>query len=736
MFQIFSGLLTTTRIFNPSEILDVLKIVRPNFTFDRQTSKVKYFNIPCAFDIESSSFYDAGEKRAIMYEWSFAIYGVVIIGRTWDEFINMCNVLSEVLDLSEYKRIVVYIHNAAFDFQFFRKYFEWVNVFAVTTRKPLYMVSTIGIEFRCSYLLSGYSLEKIGNDLHTYHVKKLVGALDYSKLRHPETPLTPSELEYCANDVRVVSAYIMEKIEDEGGINSIPHTKTGYVRRYCRKSCLRSGNNKAEKGLSRLRYRDEISHLRMDADEYKQLKRAFQGGFTHGNPFMVGDIQRDVVSMDFTSSYPAVMIVDKFPMSAGEIVEIKTMSELYRNIRLYCCVFDVEFTMLESKVMYDSYISSSRCWCRHAPGQPENIQLNNGRVVRADYIKTTITGEDFIIIRKMYKWGQIRIANFRRYKKGYLPTEFVKAVLTLYQKKTELKDVEGKDVEYMQYKEMLNSCYGMSVTDPCKPLIDYRDNLWEDEGERKNEPSPFIDFQALCEKYNNDKNRFLFYAWGVWVTAHARKRLFTGIIEANYDYVYADTDSIKLINYDKHATYFERYNEHVKKSLEIAMKYHDLPFEMCEPTTIKGAKKLLGVWDFDGEYSRFITNGAKRYMVEYSDKPCNKSKRGTYSITVSGVNKHFAVPYLCRGLCSDVKTHKQNFNPMDKFKDGLHIPPEYTGKLTHTYIDTPMEGIITDYAGRAYQYHELSGVHLEPADYTMGISGDFLDYCLNIRGEE
>ena len=728
MYQNFLNLLMTSKIYKPSEISEVIKIVRPNFVFDRQISKVKYYNIPCAFDIETTSFYNGDEKTAIMYEWSFAIYGVVIIGRTWDELINMCGEISRILDLSENKRIVVYIHNAAFDFQFFRKYFEWVTVFAVNTRKPLYMVSTIGIEFRCSYLLSGYSLEKIGNDLHTYHVKKLIGALDYTKTRHSETPLTEIELEYCANDVKVVSAYIMEKIEDEGGIGSIPHTKTGYVRRFCRNACLYEGGTKAEKNISRLKYRDEIAHLQMSVDEYKQLKRAFQGGFTHGNPFMVGDVQNDVTSMDFTSSYPAVMVMDKFPISSAECVNIKTMSEFYKNLRCYCCLFDVEFTMLESKVVYDSYISSSRCWCRHAPGERENIQINNGRIVRADFIKTTITGEDFMIIRHMYTWGKMRIANFRRYKKGYLPTQFVKAILELYQKKTELKGVEGKEIEYLHYKEMQNSCYGMAVTDPCKPPIDYHDNLWEDEGERKNEPSKYIDFEALCNKYNHDKNRFLFYAWGVWVTAHARKRLFTGIAELQDDYVYSDTDSVKFLNYKAHKKYFELYNDRVRKSLKTAMEYHGLPFELCEPTTIKGVKKCLGAWDFDGEYRRFITNGAKRYMVEYADT-------GVYSITVSGINKHTAIPYICQGLCSDIRTHKQNFNPFDKFVDGMHIPPEYTGKLIHTYIDSEMEGVIIDYTGRAYKYHELSGVHLEPADYTMGIDGDFIDYCLNIKGE-
>ena len=50
----------------------------------------------------------------------------------------------------------------------------------------------------------------------------------------------------------------------------------------------------------------------------------------------------------------------------------------------------------------------------------------------------------------MYKWEKIRIYNFRRYKKDYLPTDFVKAILKLYRDKTTLKDVTGKEIQYSE----------------------------------------------------------------------------------------------------------------------------------------------------------------------------------------------------------------------------------------------------------------------------------------------
>lgn len=61
-------------------------------TFDTITTnkKVEYYNIPAAFDIEVTSWYEGEQKgenkRAMMYCWQFGIGNLVTIGRTWDEF--------------------------------------------------------------------------------------------------------------------------------------------------------------------------------------------------------------------------------------------------------------------------------------------------------------------------------------------------------------------------------------------------------------------------------------------------------------------------------------------------------------------------------------------------------------------------------------------------------------------------------------------------------------------------
>lgn len=500
----FRDFLSNDKIYKPSQILDVLKLVRPYFRFSYSNKKTKYFNVPCAFDIETSSFFrstgNEPEKVAIMYEWTFGIYGAVIVGRTWEEFVIMMHTLSGALDLQDNKRLICYIHNASYEFQFMRKWFEWEKVFSLDSRKPIYMLTTTGIEFRCSYLLSGYSLEKLGDELRTYDVKKLVGYLDYEKIRHSKTPLTPDELAYCVNDVRVVMAYIAERIETDGGLARLPLTKTGYVRNYCRNSCFYEPGEQRKKSFKRLRYMDIMKGLRLTPDEYKQLTRAFQGGFTHANPFYSGKLVQNITSFDFTSSYPCVMIAEKFPMSSGEKIEITTQEQFEKNLQLYCCLFDIEFVGLQSKLWFDSYISISRCW------DVQKAVINNGRVVSAEHLRTTITEQDFLIIKKFYSWDGFRIGTFRRYKKDYLPTDFVKAILKLYHDKTAYKNLENFEIIYNMSKSMLNACYGMAVTAVVRPEYNYIDD-WCDPIEP--------DYEKAIKDYNNSRSRFLFYPWGV-----------------------------------------------------------------------------------------------------------------------------------------------------------------------------------------------------------------------------
>lgn len=692
MFTVGGGLLSQTEfLIKVNELLSSDWLVRDN-------KRVEYYNVPAGFDIEVSSFYQGEKKpenkRGIMYIWQFGIFNFVTTGRTWKEFEVLISMLQKILSLDENRRLVVYVHNLPYEFQFIRKHFDWDEVFILTERKPVY-ATTGGIEFRCSLKLAGgKALANVAKDLQKYKVEKAVGNLDYEQIRTPLTPLTEKELLYCENDIRVILCYIQEKIEQDGDITKIPLTNTGYVRNYCRKECY-----------SRWKpYRKVMESLTLEADEYSQLKRAFQGGFTHANAHYVGKVLDKVGSHDFTSSYPAVMVLEKFPMAKAEYISNGiNESELMELLITRCCLFDIEIWGLMPKLFHEHPISRYKCQVC------ENAIVDNGRIVMAEHIITTITEQDFFVYTEFYTWDRIEIKNLRTYQKNYLPKNFVQSVLNLYEKKTVLKDVEGEEINYMISKNMINAAYGMMVTDPIRDELMYSDNTFY--------TIPKNIAEGI-DKYNTNIRRFLFYPWGVWVTAYARANLFSGIVEMGDDYVYSDTDSIKSINTERHEDYYNSYNAQILDKIELASQYHNLDKSLFAPYTKNGKQKIIGVWDDEGVYDKFKTLGAKRYLTMKGVQ----STEPKYMITLAGSNKKKTMEYL-------VGTG----DPFGNFTDGLSIPPENSGRLILSYIDNETVGTVVDMFGVPYEYRELSSIHMEKSEYNLSMSEEFVRYLEGLR---
>ena len=247
----------------------------------------------------------------------------------------------------------------------------------------------------------------------------------------------------------------------------------------------------------------------------------------------------------------------------------------------------------------------------------------------------------------------------------------------------------------------------------------YRISLWHKSA---------VDREKEIDKYNKNPQRFLFYAWGLFVTSYARKNLFTGILECGCDYIYADTDSIKIVNHERHEEYFKRYNEQISKRLELACKYHGFNPERVRPKTIKGVEKPLGIWDDEtadiihhgniknGVYPAFKTLGAKRYMYLANDK---------IHVTIAGSNKKKTALYL-------EKTFGKYY-AFYKFDRNMSIPKDYSGRTTSCYIDYETSGRIKDYNGVEGDFHELTSVHVEQTEYTLSITDAYINYFMGIQ---
>lgn len=289
---------------------------------------------------------------------------------------------------------------------------------------------------------------------------------------------------------------------------------------------------------------------------------------------------------------------------------------------------------------------------------------------------------------------------FARY--DYLPKEFIEFILEKYVLKTQYKNVDGKEVEYAIEKSKFNSLYGMTVTNNIKDTVIFDNELGWSEIPLKNE-------EILDSLEKEQKQGFLSFSWGVWVTAWARNNLLENLIKLDKFVVYADTDSLKLKNgFD--INIIENYNKQVNEKIKQASQDLKIDIEKFQPKDTKGIKRTLGVFDNDGQYTQFITQGAKKYA--YIDKKDYK-----IHITVSGVPK---------------KSGAKGLKSLEDFRDNFIFEYKYTNKLLLMYNDEMTEFELTDYKGKTKKVNDKYGCCFLPCQYTLNKSQEYV----NLLNEE
>lgn len=666
--------------------------------------KKKLLNIGASFDTEATSFFDAGngDEVALVYVWMFGIDDAVIYGRNLDEFRHMAYVLNGYLKNKGY-RLIVYVHNLKYDFQFIRTYLQWDAVFMKDKRQPLY-TRYGNIEFRDSLVLAGgRSLAYIGNHLKSHNVTKAVGELDYNRIRHTETPLTDEELDYCERDILVLNAYIAEKIAEDGSIEEIPYTNTGYVRRHVKNACL-----------SQSGYRKMMDQLTLTAGAYQQCESAFVGGAVGANPNKIGAKVEQVVSYDIKSSYPYVMITQTFPMGFGIPVANKdAFSYLVKGE--HHCIFRLHVHDLHPKADNDYCFPISQDKCVSLVG----AHIVSNRVKSAASLAIDCTELDYDTFTKFYELDRSNayITHMRAYPKGRLPAPIVKSIFEFFNKKTTLDGVKGSEAEYMISKNMLNAIFGNMVERPIRPKYLYIHNGFARDD---------IDYEEQIIAYNEKRDRVLFYPWGVYVTAWARHRLYDAIYAVGNRYVYCDTDSVKWKlmgeEYDKSRfDYFIRVNDEARNSICETARKLGLSLDYAIPMSPDGEPKVLGVWEREFVADNFKTLGPKRYLYDVG---------GEYHLTVAGTNKASTLEYILK------VSQETGKSPYTIFTDNLVIPKKYAKRLIATYVDDEQIGYVTDYLGNLAFYDAPSGVHMQSAPYTFNLSKDIREELAGILGED
>lgn len=652
----------------PYDWLYEIPLVKRKSGNQRTKKRTKYKDLITAFDIETTRLADIEQSIMYVWQWQFGDE-YTVVGRTWEQFELFQRKLANILDDSV---LVVFVHNLSYEFQFLRGIYNFQpdEVFAVKSRKVLKCNMHEHFEFRCSYIHSNMNLDTYTKKMGVKH-KKLTGTFDYDKLRYPWTELTDDEIAYCVHDVQgLVEAIEIEMKHDGDNLYTFPLTSTGYVRR------------DAKKAMSEVS-QSFIKGQLPDYEIYKMLREAFRGGNTHANRYYADYTLHNVHSADRSSSYPDVMCNCKFPISEFYRLGNIPYEEVIKMIgkRQKACLMRVAITGVYLKRIDWGcpYLSLSKC--RYV----ENPLIDNGRIISADYLETTITDIDLKILLSEYSWKDIKFFDFATARYGYLPEPLRKTICKYYYNKTGLKNVEGQELLYTKSKNKLNSLYGMCAQDPVKQSILFIDEDFKEQNDNEEE---------LLKAYN--KKAFLAYQWGVWVTAWARYRLEEGIQLAHGDtddtnapqFVYCDTDSVKYlgeINLDKFNV------ERIKDSKQSG----------AYATDPSGITHYMGVYEKEHDMCEFRTMGAKKYV--YREKPEDK-----LVCTIAGVSKNLGG--------KELEAH----GGITAFHEGFTF--EKAGGLEAVYNDKPG---VSEYTAEGRTGKITSNVCLRPSTYTLGLTADY-----------
>lgn len=657
----------------------------------KKKHKTKFLKLPCGFDIETTKIEEhtgqftktkQGKREKInrysyMYIWQMSINNNVVLGRTWEQFENFLECLKNKVITDEETKLIIWVHNLSYESSFMlpRFYEHVTNGFYMEKRQPIYWEYDDCFRFQDSALISGCSLAKTV-DVYNLKTKKLVGDLDYNIPRNSLTVLEPEEEQYCINDVVILKEFA-EYIYNElapANYNKIPLTKTQLV--------LNSIFHSLEYGeLKRMMYHRPTYEEYLDSRQW-----LYRGGYVHANAYHVGKVLKAgkngidrIDSIDFTSSYPSVMLKCYMPDSKFYNKRIKDLDSFNYYINKKCCWFKVTFYNIKARY---THTLESLNKCQYV----ENPIIDNGRIYSADVLTVQLTELDWANYKEMYTFSSMKIHWFKCASRGQMNQHIKEVIEEQYRTKAQWKIKDKHSTNYKLSKEFVNSCYGAFVKKINMENWTIKGRQWVKECD---DPK---------ELYNRElkKLKRLNPMIGVWITAHARRNIVRSIVAITKEglkhgenpCLYSDTDSIKLINRDKYMDFINAYNQDQAKL--------NKQFFGDDP-----AFSDLGFFDIeDGHYSDFCTLGSKRYAG---------TEDGELHTTISGLKK---------GIIKDMKD----------FTDGTYISEQLANKVTSAYNDGYHENYVTDLQGNTELMCEYGSCALYNVGFELSLSDEYKNF--------
>lgn len=683
-----------------------------------------YLKTGSGFDIETSTkFYTDNkerEKKGIgfswIYHWQLSIGDYVFLGREVSQmqcFFQSVENLLEKRSEREGKKvdILIWDANLGYEWQFCKHYwqsigFDTEKFFCKEIRNPLRVGIGKHIELRECLGLFGNSLNQIAKDY--CKTQKLVGDLDYSKVRTPETKLSDKEKMYCINDV-VILRELGDKVFTMyyGKKSPAPFTSTGIVRNKVKRNF----------GMNLKKESERIQENLPDHETYIKMRLyLFKGGWCGTNIMYAGQKLKNVRCADYTSDYPAQMEQHLFP--DGKITEIPVEKFLTED-KPYIAV--VRFKYFKSTTSHSLIGSAKALNCKDLTKNPHNI-IDNGRIFYAKEVILFINDVEIEGIAKAYKWVKMEILQaweFPCYKE--IPWQLLSAMETGYINKALLKKSGKSDtIEYVISKILVNCTFGMCAT-----------AVFPDE-KTLNPLTTEVTETPNAKTWDECiKGMFLNPFIAFWVTSYARNLLIDIVTKYPDSIVQYDTDSIYFIDDDSTdiLNYINMYNEKTKElnrkiigeRAERNAKYNR---EGVTPETLHIFEDL-GCWDLDPKLKNFKGLGAKRYIKE--------TDKGEIKVVVAGCRKYIDDNGKWRSTILDEMADVGEKDPFEFFSDGMHISSKNSKKLATFYSEYACTDYVKDYRGKLAMIDTMSSAVLYPIEFNMGLSSVYSDYIETLK---
>ena len=660
-----------------------------------------FVKIGAGFDCETSTFdhaekyatYENGKKvitdknaydnslKSFVYIWQFSVGNDVYLCHDISLIDNfLCDLDAAVDELHPRAQLIVWDANITFEFSFFMPIIRngIKKLFARNKSNILSFDFGRHIQFRECLGVFGKSLKDIAKNYT--RTQKLVGDLDYEKIRIPFiTPMTQTEIDYCINDVAILSELTAKAFEmyiEKG--KKIPLTQTGIVRdeiidKYAPNPYIKD-----------LIYSENAPLIGSQNQYYHWRKYVYSGGLTHSNFYYVGDVVHDVTCYDLTSAYPWALNTKYYP--AGEIITVDTndpdaVKNAFKHRHYFC---KVTFTKFKSKSTHSTV-------SMHKTTHMINPILDNGRVYAADEITMYLTEIDIKNIKLIYTYETYTINELYYFtKSARVPRKILNVMNDWYKRKAILKPLTDKAThghnpdyaenvkEYKRLKSLINSVYGMTVT----ALYD-TETVWNTENKE------ITDSPRDWEK----ASQTLFNPWiGYYCTAYVRQRLIECIAKFPDYIIQYDTDSIYCLPNDDLKKFVNEINDKVTD--ENKQRISEI---MCLD---------LGLWDFDGYYKNYICLGSKRYVGEYEN--------GDLKITFAGASET-DIKSECNRLKMSIFDYIKKFSiteNMSTKKGAYHFKGTYSA-------------YVTDYLGNKELVTTYGGTTVKTVDFKASLSHNF-----------